>query len=74
MVDIVVNHFAWAGDGDSVDYSTFDPFNDEKYFHEFKLLSNDTSGDADAPLVVSISPSSKSFDSRRVRTGLAMTS
>ena len=33
MVDIVVNHNAWAGDADSVDYSTFNPFNKESYYH-----------------------------------------
>jgi alpha-amylase len=47
MVDVVVNHFAWAGNGTEVDYSTFVPFDDEKYFHEFKLLTDDTSGDVE---------------------------
>jgi alpha-amylase len=33
MVDIVVNHFAWIGSPDSVDYTTFTPFNSVDYFH-----------------------------------------
>ena len=35
MVDIVVNHNAWAGDSDSVDYSTFNPFNDCSYYNTY---------------------------------------
>lgn len=35
MLDIVVNHMGYAGAGNDVDYSIFDPFNDEKYFHSY---------------------------------------
>ncbi|OJZ85549.1 glycoside hydrolase family 13 protein [Aspergillus luchuensis CBS 106.47] len=41
MLDIVVGDMAWAGNSSTVDYSTFNPFDDEKYFHDFKLLSSD---------------------------------
>lgn len=33
MVDVVANHFAWAGTVASIDYSTFIPFNSSDYFH-----------------------------------------
>lgn len=35
MVDIVVNHNAWAGDASSVDYSTFYPFDSESDYHTY---------------------------------------
>jgi alpha-amylase len=41
MLDIVVGDMAWAGNASTVDYSTFNPFNDQKYFHDYKLLSED---------------------------------
>lgn len=41
MLDIVVGDMAWAGNSSTVDYSTFNPFDDRKYFHDFKLLSSD---------------------------------
>ncbi|GKZ84456.1 hypothetical protein AnigIFM56816_009789 [Aspergillus niger] len=41
MLDIVVGDMAWAGNHSTVDYSNFNPFNDQKYFHDFKLLSSD---------------------------------
>ncbi|PWY66370.1 alpha-amylase [Aspergillus sclerotioniger CBS 115572] len=41
MLDIVVGDLAWAGNPTTVDYSTFNPFNDQKYFHDFRLLSDD---------------------------------
>src|SRR5438046_10461384 len=41
MLDVVVNHFAWAGSGTTVDYGTFNPFKREDYFHPFNLLSTD---------------------------------
>ncbi|RAH53315.1 alpha-amylase [Aspergillus piperis CBS 112811] len=41
MLDIVVGDMAWVGNSSTVDYSTFNPFDDEKYFHDFKLLSSD---------------------------------
>lgn len=33
MLDVVANHFAWTGPANTTDYSTYIPFNDEKYFH-----------------------------------------
>lgn len=41
MLDIVVGDMAWAGNASTIDYSTFNPFNDQKYFHDYKLLSED---------------------------------
>ncbi|CAG7971313.1 unnamed protein product [Penicillium salamii] len=41
MLDVVVGDMAWAGNASTVDYSTFNPFNDRKYFHDYKLLSDD---------------------------------
>jgi len=45
MVDIVTNDMGYAGCGDCVDYSIFNPFNDESYYHPFCLIdySNATS-------------------------------
>jgi alpha-amylase len=45
MLDIVVGDMAWAGKASTVDYSTFKPFNDQKYFHDYKLLSEDMTND-----------------------------
>ena len=39
MVDIVVNHYFWAGPASSVSYSTFNPFNSATYFHPFCSIS-----------------------------------
>lgn len=41
MLDIVIGDMAWAGNASTIDYSTFNPFNDQKYFHEYKLLNGD---------------------------------
>lgn len=41
MVDVVVNHFAWAGNASTVDYSKFVPFDDSRYFHTFCTISNE---------------------------------
>ncbi|CAI7624132.1 unnamed protein product [Penicillium bialowiezense] len=41
MLDVVVGDMAWAGNSSTVDYSKFNPFNDKKYFHDYKLLSAD---------------------------------
>jgi alpha-amylase len=41
MLDVVVGDMAWAGNGTTVDYSTLNPFNNQKFFHDFKLLSTD---------------------------------
>lgn len=35
MVDVVANHFGWPGNAQSVDYSKFRPFNDQKFFHPY---------------------------------------
>jgi alpha-amylase len=35
MVDIVVNHFGWAGDPANVEYDKFTPFNSESYYHPY---------------------------------------
>ncbi|PYI26317.1 alpha-amylase [Aspergillus indologenus CBS 114.80] len=45
MLDVVVGDMAWAGNHTTVDYSTFNPFNDRKYFHDYKLLSSDPHND-----------------------------
>ncbi|KAJ5140500.1 hypothetical protein N7448_003908 [Penicillium atrosanguineum] len=45
MLDIVVGDMAWAGNASTIDYSTFNPFNDQKYFHDYKLLSEDPTND-----------------------------
>ena len=49
MVDIVVNHNGWSGRPKSVDYSVFNPFNNESYYHpycaiDFDDMSNTVSG------------------------------
>lgn len=45
MVDVVTNHMGYLGCGTCVDYSDFNPFNSESYFHPFCLIdyNNDTS-------------------------------
>lgn len=45
MLDIVVGDMAWAGNASTIDYSTFNPFNDQKYFHDYKLLAEDPTND-----------------------------
>ncbi|KAJ5093297.1 hypothetical protein N7456_009158 [Penicillium angulare] len=35
MVDVVTNHMGYAGAGNDVDYSVFNPFNSEDYFHAY---------------------------------------
>lgn len=42
MLDVVVNHMGYAGNGWSVDYSIFNPFDDAKYFHDFAPIVNAT--------------------------------
>ncbi|KAK5136120.1 hypothetical protein LTR08_004171 [Meristemomyces frigidus] len=42
MLDIVVNHMGYAGDVSSVDYTVFNPFNDQKYFHDYCAVSSST--------------------------------
>jgi alpha-amylase len=41
MVDVVANHFGWPGSSDSVDYSSFNPFNSESYFHSYCQITQD---------------------------------
>lgn len=55
MLDIVVGDMAWAGNASTIDYSTFNPFNDQKYFHDYKLLSEDPKNDT-CVLDVSLPP------------------
>lgn len=45
MVDVVTNHMGFLGAGNAVDYSVFNPFNKQSYFHPFCLIdySNTTS-------------------------------
>jgi alpha-amylase len=38
MVDVVTNHMGYLGAGDDVDYSTFNPFNNQSYYHPFCLI------------------------------------
>ncbi|KZF22866.1 glycoside hydrolase family 13 protein [Xylona heveae TC161] len=35
MVDIVVNHYGWAGPGPTTNFTELSPFNDERYFHTY---------------------------------------
>ena len=39
MVDVVINHFGWAGHEQTVNYSQLYPFDDEKYFHPYCSLT-----------------------------------
>ena len=56
MVDVVVNHFGWAGDGNNVNYSKMYPFDDLKYYHPYckitdaDYLSNQTAVEQVCPL------------------------
>jgi alpha-amylase len=38
MVDVVTNHMAYPGCGTCVNYSVFNPFNKQSYFHPFCLI------------------------------------
>lgn len=55
MLDIVVGDMAWAGNASTVDYSTFNPFNDQKYFHDYKPIAEDPTNDT-CVLEVSLPP------------------
>jgi alpha-amylase len=35
MVDVVVNHMGWAGNGTSVDYTKLIPFTDSSSYHPY---------------------------------------
>lgn len=39
MVDIVTNHMAYDGCGTCVDYSQYNPFNKQSYYHPFCLIN-----------------------------------
>ncbi|KAL9637474.1 MAG: hypothetical protein Q9204_001869 [Flavoplaca sp. TL-2023a] len=40
MVDVVVNHFGWAGNGRTVDYTKMYPFDNRKYYHPYCVIMN----------------------------------
>ncbi|KAJ5494840.1 Glycoside hydrolase superfamily [Penicillium fimorum] len=40
MVDVVANHMGYAGAGNNVDYSVFNPFNSASYFHSYCEISD----------------------------------
>ncbi|OXV06778.1 hypothetical protein Egran_05455 [Elaphomyces granulatus] len=40
MVDVVANHMAYYGEGNTTKYSVYSPFDNEKYFHPYCLISN----------------------------------
>lgn len=40
MVDIVVNHFGYAGSDNSIDYSKISPFNSKSYFHSYCTITS----------------------------------
>lgn len=40
MVDVVVNHFGWAGNGNTVDYTKIYPFDNREYYHPYCLITN----------------------------------
>ncbi|KAJ6035929.1 alpha-amylase [Penicillium herquei] len=40
MLDVVPNHMGYAGNGDDVDYSVFDPFDSSSYFHSYCLITD----------------------------------
>lgn len=40
MVDIVVNHNGWDGAENTIVYSDFNPFNDQKYYHSYCAVSD----------------------------------
>ncbi|KUL89535.1 hypothetical protein ZTR_04402 [Talaromyces verruculosus] len=42
MVDIVVNNMAYDGAGTSVDYSIFNPFPSQSYYHSYCLINYNT--------------------------------
>lgn len=56
MLDVVTNHFAWAGNYTTIDYGQFHPFNRQDYFHPFRLLKDDPDNET---CVVDVSPSKR---------------
>ncbi|KKY22763.1 putative alpha-amylase a type-1 2 [Phaeomoniella chlamydospora] len=45
MIDVVVGHTAWPGSRDTVDYTVFEPFNNESYYHSGDCLTADAGSD-----------------------------
>jgi len=41
MLDVVANHYGWAGNSSAVDYSRLIPFNDAKYFHSYCPITSE---------------------------------
>ena len=39
MVDIVVNHFGYAGSDANIDYTTLSPFNSKSSFHSYCTIT-----------------------------------
>lgn len=65
MVDVVVNHFASAGDPSMVDYKSFYPFNDTSFFHPYcPITPSDYTSDQHAVENVSQHPFSHDKTSR----------
>lgn len=54
MVDVVVNHFGYNGAPDSVDYSTFTPFNSKSYFHDYCTIDYSNTGNAVSVIIKSL--------------------
>ena len=46
MVDVVVNHNGYNGAPSSVDYSKFNPFNKQSYFHPYCSIDYSDTSDA----------------------------
>jgi alpha-amylase len=40
MVDVVANHMGYAGAADTVDYSVFNPFDQQSYYHTYCEVTN----------------------------------
>ncbi|MCJ1369414.1 hypothetical protein MMC20_000625 [Loxospora ochrophaea] len=49
MLDVVVNHFGWAGNETTINYTILSPFDDESYFHTYcPITSQDYAFDQEA--------------------------
>ena len=40
MVDVVANHFGANGPATAIDYTQFNPFNNESYFHPICFITD----------------------------------
>ncbi|KAL8773540.1 MAG: hypothetical protein Q9209_001645 [Squamulea sp. 1 TL-2023] len=40
MIDVVVNHYGWAGSGSTVEYRKMYPFTDRDYFHPYRKITS----------------------------------